>query len=318
MLVSKNVAQRAMFVFICFVWGTTWLAMKIGIATVSPGIFAGLRWSIAGAILLLIRRATGQRIVPPPRLWGRVITVSVLMVTLNQIIQLYGLKTITAGLAAVISSALTPLALVMFSVATGQERFNRRQVAALAVGVIGVFTLFGPAAFAGTLDVWEVIGAAGVTVGVLCYCSGSVLSRPIMRTIEPVQLAGLTDLIGGLVLLVSSIVIEPGAIHSLHLGSWGWPAFFAWLYLLVPGALLSTTMYFLLVRDWGPSRPGTYAFISPVIAVVIGCLLFGEHLDWGSAAGMGLMLCAAFIALRPASAASKSPPALAPGAPKPA
>jgi drug/metabolite transporter (DMT)-like permease len=313
MSVSKNVAQRAMFVFICFVWGTTWLAMKIGIAAVSPGIFAGLRWSIAGAILLLIRRASGQRIVPPPRLWGRVVIVSVLMVSLNQIIQLYGLKTITAGLAAVISSALTPIALVMFSAATGQERFNRRQLAALGVGVIGVFTLFGPAAVSGTLDVWEVIGAIGVTVGCLCYCAGSVFSRPIMRTIEPVQLAGLTDLIGGLVLLGSSIAIEPGALDSLRL-DWGWPAFLAWLYLLVPGALLSTTMYFLLVRDWGPSRPGTYAFISPVIAVIIGCLWFNEKLDWGDATGMGLMLCAAFIALRPASGTRQPAPALTSGA----
>ncbi len=306
-----------MFVFICFVWGTTWLAMKVGIATVSPGIFAGLRWTLAGAILLLIRKATGQRVLPPPRLWPRVIAVSVLMVTLNQIIQLYGLKTITAGLAAVISSALTPIALVMFSVATGQERFNRRQCAALAVGVIGVFTLFGPAAVSGTLDVWELIGAMGVTIGCLCYCCGSVLTRPIMRTLEPVQLAGLTDLIGGFVLLVSSIAIEPGAIHSLRL-EWGWPAFIAWLYLLGPGALLSTTMYFLLVRDWGPSRPGTYAFISPVIAVIIGCLWFGEKLDWGDATGMTLMLCAAFIALRPASPNRQPPPALAPGAAKPA
>jgi hypothetical protein len=55
--------------------------------------------------------------------------------------------------------------------------------------------------------------------------------------------------------------------------------FLAWLYLLVPGTLMSTTMYFPLVRDWGASRPGTYAFISPFIAVVIGCALFDEKLD---------------------------------------
>jgi drug/metabolite transporter (DMT)-like permease len=298
MAINKAVAQRAMFVFICFVWGTTWLAMKIGIATVSPGIFAGLRWSLAGAIILLFRRARGERVLPPPRLWPRVIGVSILLITLNQIIQLYGLKTITAGLAAVISSALTPIALLSFSVATGQERFNRRQLGAFGVGVAGVLMLFGPAAFAGTLDVWEVIGAGGVTIGCLCYCAGSVLTRPIMRTLEPVQLAGLTDLIGGLILLVASITMEPGAIRSLHL-DWGWPAFLAWLYLLGPGALMSTTMYFLLVRDWGPSRPGTYAFVSPVIAVVIGCLLFGEKVDWGDATGMTLMLGAAFLALRP-------------------
>ncbi len=207
------------------------------------------------------------------------------------------------------------MALVVFSVAAGQERFNGRQLGAIAVGVAGVLMLFGPSAVAGTLDVWEVIGAAGVTVGVLCYTAGSVMTRPIMRTLEPVQLAGLTDLIGGLVLLMSSLAVEPGAWESMRL-HWGWPAFLAWLYLLVPGALMSTTMYFLLVRDWGASRPGTYAFISPVIAVVIGCAWFGEKLDWGEAVGMVLMLVAAGLALRrgrvrvvPATVA----PALGPG-----
>jgi drug/metabolite transporter (DMT)-like permease len=64
----------------------------------------------------------------------------------------------------------------------------------------------------------------------------------------------------------------------------------AWLYLLVPGTLMSTTMYFPLVRDRGASRPGTYAFISPVIAAVIGCALLDEKLDWGEAVSMILML----------------------------
>jgi drug/metabolite transporter (DMT)-like permease len=289
-----------MFVFICFVWGTTWLAMKIGIGAVSPGVFAGLRWSLAGAIILTFRRFRGERVMPPPRLMPRLVFVAVLLITLNQVIQLYGLKYITAGLGAVISSALTPIALLVFSVTAGQERFSPRQLGAIGVGVAGVVLLFGPSALAGTLDGWEVIGAAGVTIGVLCYTAGSVMTRPIMRTVEPVQLAGLTDLIGGVVLLVAALAVEPGAWASMRL-QWGWPALLAWLYLLVPGSLMSTTMYFLLVRDWGASRPGTYAFISPVIAVVIGCTLFGEKLDWGEAAGMGLMLGAAGMALRPAS-----------------
>jgi drug/metabolite transporter (DMT)-like permease len=295
---TSATSQRAMFVFICFVWGTTWLAMKIGIATVAPGVFAGLRWSIAGAILLGFRAFRGQRVMPPPRLIPRLVFVSVILITLNQVIQLYGLKYITAGLAAVISSALTPIALLVFSVAAGQERFSPRQLGAIGVGVLGVLMLFGPSAVAGTLDVWEMIGAAGVTIGCLCYTAGSVMTRPIMRTLEPVQLAGLTDFIGGVVLLVSSLAVEPGAWESMHF-HWGWPAFLAWLYLLVPGALMSTTMYFLLVRDWGASRPGTYAFISPVIAVVTGCTFFGEKLDWGDAFGMTLMLGAAGLALRP-------------------
>jgi drug/metabolite transporter (DMT)-like permease len=79
---------------------------------------------------------------------------------------------------------------------------------------------------------------------------------------------------------------------------WGWRAAIAWLYLLIPGSLLSTVIYFLLVRDWGASRTGTYAFVSPVVAVVIGTSLFGEKLDIGDVVGMVLMLAAAAIVLR--------------------
>jgi drug/metabolite transporter (DMT)-like permease len=286
-----------MFAFVCFVWGTTWLAMKVGIQTVPPGIFAGLRWTVAGLVILGVRRIRGERNRPPPRLWPRLIGISVLTISLNQVIQLYGLKFVTAGLAAVISSALTPIALLVFSVALGQEKFNRAQLAAIALGVVGVVTLFGPSALAGTLDGREILGAFGVMVGCACYCMGSVLTRGLMRTIAPVQLAGLTNLIGGLALLAVSLAIEPGAWAAMAL-HWGWPAFLAWLYLLIPGALLSTTMYFLLVRDWGASRPGTFAFISPVIAVTIGATLFGEALDWGKLVGMVLMLGAAGLALR--------------------
>jgi drug/metabolite transporter (DMT)-like permease len=72
----------------------------------------------------------------------------------------------------------------------------------------------------------------------------------------------------------------------------------AWVYLLIPGSLLSTVIYFLLVRDWGPSRVGTYAFISPVIAVVLGATLFGEQVEIADVMGMALMLVAAAIVLR--------------------
>jgi drug/metabolite transporter (DMT)-like permease len=290
-------AQRGMFAFICFVWGTTWLAMKVGIASVSPGVFAGLRWTIAGGVLLAILRMRGERVMPPLRLVPRLLFVSVLLITLNQVIQLYGLKYITAGLAAVISSALTPIALLGFAVAFGQEGFTKRQIGALALGVAGVCTLFGPSAFAGTLHASEVWGALGVTIGCLCYTAGSVMTQPMMRHFGAVQLAGLTDMIGGIILLLASLLVEPGAWASMSL-HWGWPAFLAWLYLLIPGSLISTTMYFLLVRDWGASKPGLYAFISPIIAVAVGAWLFGELVDWGDAAGMALMLAAAGLALR--------------------
>ena len=87
------------------------------------------------------------------------VAVSLLLISFSQVIQLYGLRHITAGLAAVISSALTPIALLGFSAALGQERFTWRQAAAIAVGVVGICVLFGPKAFTGELRLAEVAGA---------------------------------------------------------------------------------------------------------------------------------------------------------------
>ena len=295
--ISMAARQRMLFGVLCFVWGTTWLAMKVGIATVPPGVFAGTRWTSAGLMLLLWRWARGQRLQIPMRLTGRLLVVAVLMVSMNQVIQLYGLRFITAGLAAVLSSALTPIALLGFAVAFRQERSSWRQLAAIAVGVVGILVLFGPSAFAGTLDGRELAGASGVIVGTLFYSAGSVMARPLMNSLAPAQMAAMTNLIGGAILLAASIAFEPGAASAL-IQPWDWRATVAWLYLLLPGSILSTVIYFLLVRDWGASRTGTYAFVSPVIAVVIGTTLFGEKLDVGDVVGMVLMLAAAAIVLR--------------------
>jgi drug/metabolite transporter (DMT)-like permease len=289
--------QRLLFAVLCFVWGTTWLAMKVGIATVPPGIFAGTRWTVAGLVLLLARWAGGQRLQIPMRLTGRLIVVAVLMVSLNQVIQLYGLRFITAGLAAVLSSALTPISLLAFAVGMGQERFAWRQIGAIAIGVLGIVVLFGPDALAGHLHLREMLGASGVIIGCLAYSAGSVMARPLMRTLAPTQMAAMTNLIGGVLLFIVSAAFEPGARAAL-VTIWSWPAMLAWLYLLLPGAILSTVIYFVLVRDWGASRTGTYAFVSPVIAVTAGTTLFGEKLDAADVVGMLLMLSAAAIVLR--------------------
>ena len=286
-----------MFMVLCFVWGTTWLAMKVGIATVPPGVFAGTRWTVAGLALLLWRLGRGARVRVPFRLRLRLVVVAVLMVALNQVIQLYGLRFVPAGLAAVLSSALTPISLLGFSVMLGQERFQWRQIEAIALGVAGILVLFGPQALDGMLSWHEVLGATGVIVGCLCYSLGSVLARPLMRTMPPADVAAVTNFIGGTLLLFAALAVEPGALTALR-GDWEWPALLSWLWLLLPGSLGATVIYFLLVRDWGASRTGTYAFVSPVVAVVIGIWLLGERVTFWDVVGIALMLSAAGMVLR--------------------
>jgi drug/metabolite transporter (DMT)-like permease len=309
MSLSSSARQRVLFLILCFVWGTTWIAMKVGASAVPPGVFAGTRWTVAGLALIAFQLARGETVTVRTNAIGRTVVISLLMISLNQAIVLYSLRHITAGLAAVLTSALIPIALLGFSVISGQETFSRRQAGATALGVAGILVLFGPSALNSERDMLELLGAFGVVVSTLCYAAGTVIARPLMRSVAPVTLAAVTNLIGGVTMLAVSTLVEPGGSAALA-GAWGWPARLAWLYLLLAGSLMASVIYFVLVRDWGASRTGTYAFVSPVIAVVIGSGLLDERLRTSDVVGMALMLLAAGLVLqRPRGRCPPGPPA---------
>jgi drug/metabolite transporter (DMT)-like permease len=295
--VSPAVVQRLLFAFVCLVWGSNWLAMKFGIAVVPPGVFSGTRWATAGLLLVLWRWWRGA---PPrinPRSFPRLLLVSLMLVTVNAPVLLYSLLYVGSGLASVINSALTPISLLGFAVVLGQERFRLRQAGAIGLGIAGILVLFGPDVLAGRVDTMTLLGAAGVILSCLIYSLGSVLAIPLMRGMAPTELAGMSNLIGGAVLLVLSLVFEPGAVAAMA-GDWGWAAWLSWLFLLLPASLGATVIYFMLVRDWGASRTGSYAFISPVIAVLLGVTVLSEQVHLTDAIGMALMLAAAALVLR--------------------
>lgn len=305
MRLSRAALERALFVLLCLIWGSTWLALKIGATAVPPGVFSGTRWIVAGGALLLWVKLRGERVRIRSDLWPRLIVVGLLMITLNAVMMMYGIRFVGSGLASILNAALMPLSLLGFAVALGQERWTRHQTAAMGVGIAGILVLFGPSAFSGASGIAELWGATLQIVGCLCYSAGSVLARPLMRSMSPPQLGGFANLVGGLLLLAFSIPFEPGAANAMTL-DWGLAAWAAWAFLLVGSSLGATMIYFTLIRDWGASRTGTYAFVSPVIAVLLGTTLNGERLDLGDMIGMVLMLGAAALALRrPAKGASR-------------
>ncbi len=297
MAISSYTQQRALFALMCVIWGSNWLALKAGAMAVPPAFFSGTRWTAAGLILLAFGWFRGQRLWIGRRLARRMLIVAFLMVAFNAVVLLYGLRFVSSGLAAVISSALTPVSLLGFSVLMRQERFSRRQAGATALGIFGILLLFGPKAMAGQLDALELLGAAGVLASTLAYSAGSVLARPLMGALPPAQMAASTNFLGGLMLLAVSFAFEPGAWAAAS-GHWGWAAWAGWFFLLIPGSLGGTIIYFWLVRDWGASRTGMYSFICPVIAVALGMLVYGERVSLTDVIGIALMLLAAVLALR--------------------
>ncbi|MDR3524695.1 MAG: EamA family transporter [Acetobacteraceae bacterium] len=294
---STLTRQRLMFGFVCLVWGSTWIAMKNGATHVPPALFAGLRWTIAGIMQLFYVYWDTGRLRLPWNAMRAILIVAVLVNTLNQLFMLYGLRYVASGIGAVINSGLTPLSLLAFAMIGGHERLTKRVALAMGLGVLGIVVLFGPSAASGTLDGVTMLGAFLVMMGTLVYSAGSVLARPITQAHSPTLIAGLVSLIGGLTLLPISFLFEPGTLLALRF-DWGWGPWISFLFLLFPASLGATTIFMILVRDWGPSRAGSFAFISPILAVFEGMLLNGEAMTPIEGIGMALMLGGAWFALR--------------------
>ncbi len=291
--------RHLLFAAICLIWGTTWAATKLGVEAVPPMLFAGTRFLAAGALLLAwhwaLRHRRGEVVLV--RDLPRLAVSAVFLIPLTYAPLYWALRIVPSGLAAVLNSALTPLMMLLLAILGREERFAPRQGTAIAAGILGLVLLFrpGPPAAGGT-DPLEGLGIAAVVAATFASCAGSVLTRPLLVRYPTVLLSALTYLAGGAMLLLVSLAFEPGA-RAAAAGAWGLSAWFGWLYIVIFGTLIGYTFYFILLRDWGPSRAATYAFVCPVIAVVVGIFAFAESVSASEVVGIALMLTAAALAL---------------------
>ena len=290
--------QSALFAAMCLIWGSTWIAMKVGIDAVPPVLFAGTRFMAAGALLLGYLLLTGGQTRFERQDLIRLPLVTLLMVTLAYSLIFWGALHVSSGLAAVIDLSFLPVALLTIGVALGEERFDPRRAAAIALGVVGLAILFAPKVIGelgGTM--MEVWGGLAIVASAVLYGLGSVLSRPLLRRYSPVLVSGATLLPGGALMVIGSLLFEPGSVTALN-GHWGAAAWSGWAFLVIFGSLVAYTFYLSLVRDCGPSRAGAYSFISPGIAVVLGIVVLGEQVRGTDVIGMAVMLAAAWLALQ--------------------
>jgi drug/metabolite transporter (DMT)-like permease len=284
----------ALFVYMCLIWGLTWIAMKVGVAVIPPVLFAALRFTTAGVLLLAWRGAQGGRFAVHRGDWLRLLAASLFIITFCYAPLFWGIARVASGLAATVNLALVPVGLFLLGLAYGEERFSRRQVAALCVGFAGLALLFAPKIIADARA--ELAGNVAIIAGTFSYCWGSILSRPLLRRYSSGLLAGLSTFIGGLALAVLSLLLEPGALGTL--GALADPAVLtSFLFLVLFGSLAGYTIYLRLLRDWGAARVGMYAFVTPVVAVIAGVLFFGERFGLLELAGMAVLLIATSLAL---------------------
>ena len=289
-----------LFALMCLIWGATWIAVKAGIAVVPPSFFAGTRFIVAGAVLLLFIGLRGARLRISRADLPRLTAVTLLTIVATYALLFWGARFVSSGLAAILDFAFMPVALLGIGAILGEDRFTRARVGGMALGVCGLIILFGPKAFHShaRANSMKLVGGSAIVLGALIYSLGAVLSRPLLRSYSPALLSGVMLLGGGLVLVAGAVCLEPGAVQALS-GHWGTRAWAGWVFGALFGSLAANTIFLKLVREWGASRAGAYAFVSPAIAVLLGVWVFGEVVTLIDTVGMATMVAGAWLTLRP-------------------
>ena len=185
-------------------------------------------------------------------------------------------KRIPSGVAALLV-AMTPLFMVLLEWARpGGRRPTWLVALGLAVGLGGVAALVGPASFGGGTRI-DPIGAATVAFGCLAWSAGSIYSRHAPRPSSALMMTAIQMLVGGV--FVGLLAVVRGELSSFELSAVSARSFAAWVYLLVFGSLIAFTAFVYLLRVSTPARVATYAYVNPVVAVILGWLLAGESIS---------------------------------------
>jgi drug/metabolite transporter (DMT)-like permease len=288
---------RAIFAFatISLIWGSTWVAAKIGIAEVPPVFFTGSRYVVSGVILAAWLFWRGESLAPPTGLGKRVVISAFFTMVLSPGLMFWGLARTPSALAAVMNLSLIPVSLYAIGLIAREETVRARLNLALALGIGGLVLLFLPR-ITGQGAAGEMVGFIAVVVGTVSYALGAVIGRPATHRYATIPMSAVTCLGGG-ALVVISLLFEPHSAATFQ--ALFTPTIFAsWLILTVAGSLIAFPIYLWLLRVWGPVRSGLYAFVSPIIATILGAMILGERFGIVEIAGMVTMLFGTWIALR--------------------
>jgi len=265
------------YFFMCLIFGTTFLAIKIGVdAGVPPFLSAGLRFFIAGLLLfsfMVWREKTTLRL-----LFRKEMFFTGIGLTFGTFATLYWAEQyVTSGIAAVLS-ATGPMMIIVIQTFILKQKGSWKSFIGCVVGVIGVTLLILPS-FSLDISPFWMVGCFAIILGEFFYASGTIYSKHVIRKFEttsPIALNAAQMMHGGILLIILSFFTEniqldyllsPASIGSL-------------LYLTIFGSMIGHSIYYWLVSRTNPVFPSTWLYISPLIAVMLGVTFYHEYISW--------------------------------------
>lgn len=256
--------------------------IKVALATVPPFTIVFVRTGLAGLVLYFIVRRRGRRMPRPGAVWGSFLVMGLLNGAIPYSLINWGEIHIEAGLGAIFNS-LMPLFTVIFAhFATRDERFSRRKLVGVAMGLGGVVLLMGPSVLKGLGS--HVLGQTAVAGAAASYAIAAIYGKRLGKDTPLVLAAG--QLLSG-ALLISPLMILVDRPWTL---SPDLPAVFCLGLLAVTNTALAYVLYYRLLAESGATRLSLVTYIIPLSGVFWGWLVLDERLGWTALAALGLIL----------------------------
>lgn len=259
------------WIAICFIWGTTYLAIRIGVTDLPPMLFAGFRWIIASMILIPVLMLTGKRLPVKSDLIHLAI-VGIALLGFGNGLVVTAEQSLPSGLTALLITTL-PFWMVGFeSLKKKGPKLNYLIVIGLILGLSGVTTIFG-VDFSAWLSTKNILGVLALTGSVIAWSLGSIYSKYHKVSVHPLMGAAVQMLIAGLAQTALGTAL--GEFSWFHFTQNG---MLAMAYLIVVGAIFGYASYIYAISELPLSFVSTYAYINPVIALILGWYVLNEEL----------------------------------------
>jgi drug/metabolite transporter (DMT)-like permease len=261
-----------------FVWGSTYVGIAVAVETIPPFLMAATRFGIAGAILLAwsIAREGNLSVLPTRHEWRDSAIVGGLLLGGGMGLVAFGEQTIPSGITALLV-AMMPVWVAIFGRLVFGERLPWLATAGIALGFVGVAILVGPTAF-GDVGALEPLGLMALVVAPIAWSVGSLFASHRADLPHRSLVATAAQMLtGGVVLLAMSVAA--GELGTVDIGAISSESLWAFAYLTIVGSLIAFTAFGWLLRVAPLPLVTTYAYVNPVVAVVLGALILQESID---------------------------------------
>lgn len=278
------------FVLLCAIWGSTWLVIKVGYGGLGPFNVAGLRFLVAGLVLVPLVPVMKARW-PRGREWWLVLWVGTMLFALDYGLIYWAEQSLDSGMTAVLFSTLPVVTAILAHLYLPAERLTPRTLGGALLALVGVTAIFWERL---SLDAGLALPVLAMEASAVCAAAASVATKRHGKDLHPAALNAGAMLWGALLLGVASWLAGDGLSLPSDAPTWG-----AVLYLALAGSVVTFLLYFWLLRSWRATTVSFISVVTTLVAVVLGFFVLGERPSTPAFAGGALVLAGITLALAP-------------------